>query len=168
MGKGDSGRTSALGGRVSKGSGKMAALGAIDEAASAVGLARSLSKTASHKKTLIACQRALHKCAAEVAAARGARATDFDFTAAVATVVREMGRVEKAAGAPGDFVFFGDNAAAASLNFARATVRRAERAVCSLSAKPPAHLKEVTAYLNRLSDLLFALAWQARGRSNRR
>ncbi len=167
MGRGDSGRTSALGRRVSKASRRTAALGALDEAAAAVGLARSLSKTAAHGKTLLECQRALHKCAAEVAAAGGKRATDFDFRAAVQALARETGRVEKAAGAPDDFVFFGDNPAAAGLNFARATVRRAERTVWSLTAKPGARLRQVAAYLNRLSDLLFALAWQARARSTR-
>jgi cob(I)alamin adenosyltransferase len=168
MGRGDSGRTGALGARISKASKRIAAVGAIDEAAAAVGLARSLSKAASHRKMLIGCQQALHKCAAEVAAAGGGRATDFDFGAAVKALTREIGRVEKAAGAPDDFVFFGDNPAAAGLNVARATVRRAERAVCSLGRNRPVRLKEVAAYLNRLSDLLFALAWQARGRRSRR
>lgn len=145
------------GGHVSKTSPQVEALGAIDEAAAAVGLARAMSKSASTRKILLECRRGLHACAATVASQRG-RKPVFDFDAATAAIEKEVLRVEKAVGAPKDFVLFGDTPAEAALDLARAMVRRAERAVCALRAKRRSSL--AAAYLNRLSDLLFALAWQ--------
>ena len=51
----------------------------------------------------------------------------------------------------------GENRCAASLDFARTIVRRAER----LAVREPVEGSLVVQYLNRLSDLLWAMArWQ--------
>ena len=58
---------------------------------------------------------------------------------------------------PTDFVVPGANRVAAALDLARTVVRRAER----LAVADPVEGSYVVAYLNRLSDLLWAMArWQ--------
>jgi cob(I)alamin adenosyltransferase len=58
------------------------------------------------------------------------------------------------------FVLPGGSPQAAALHLARTVCRRAERAVLGLSGDAPPR-REVVIYLNRLSDLLFALARRA-------
>ena len=58
---------------------------------------------------------------------------------------------------PSDFTVPGENRVAAALDLARTIVRRAER----LAVAEPVEGSYVVAYLNRLSDLLWAMArWQ--------
>jgi cob(I)alamin adenosyltransferase len=58
---------------------------------------------------------------------------------------------------PSDFIIPGENPVAAALDFARTIVRRAER----LAVGDPVEGSLVLQYLNRLSDLLWAMArWQ--------
>jgi cob(I)alamin adenosyltransferase len=58
---------------------------------------------------------------------------------------------------PSDFIIPGENRVAAALDLARTIVRRAER----LAVTDPVEGSFVIAYLNRLSDLLWAMArWQ--------
>jgi len=58
---------------------------------------------------------------------------------------------------PSDFTVPGENRVAASLDLARTIVRRAER----LAVAEPVEGSLVVPYLNRLSDLLWAMArWQ--------
>ena len=64
-----------------------------------------------------------------------------------------------------NFVLPSGTGASAALHLARATCRRAERAVVTL-ARGQTVRPTVIIYLNRLSDLLFALARQANHRAN--
>jgi cob(I)alamin adenosyltransferase len=58
---------------------------------------------------------------------------------------------------PSDFTIPGENRVAAALDLARTIVRRAER----IAVAEPLEGSFVLAYLNRLSDLLWAMArWQ--------
>ena len=58
---------------------------------------------------------------------------------------------------PSDFTVPGENRVAGALDFARTVVRRAER----IAVAEPEEGSLVMAYLNRLSDLLWAMArWQ--------
>ncbi len=59
---------------------------------------------------------------------------------------------------PKAFVIPGANLASASLDVARAIVRRAERRVVMLKEKNEIKNEAVLHYLNRLADLLFTLA----------
>lgn len=59
---------------------------------------------------------------------------------------------------PRAFVIPGSNPASASLDVARAIVRRAERRVVTLKENGEMKNEAVLHYLNRLSDLLFVLA----------
>jgi cob(I)alamin adenosyltransferase len=55
----------------------------------------------------------------------------------------------------------GANLAAATLDVARATCRRAERRVCALQEAGQLHNGEIIVYLNRLSDALWLMAREA-------
>jgi cob(I)alamin adenosyltransferase len=59
---------------------------------------------------------------------------------------------------PQEFVLPGATAGSAGLDLARSTVRRAERQAVSLQRAGLLSDPEVLRYLNRVSDLLFALA----------
>ncbi len=65
-----------------------------------------------------------------------------------------------------NFVLPGGEAAAAYLHVARTVCRRAERDTVSLAHLETINLETIR-YLNRLSDLLFAMARRANGRSGR-
>jgi cob(I)alamin adenosyltransferase len=56
-----------------------------------------------------------------------------------------------------EFILPGGGPAAAACHLARTIARRAERRVCTLTRAEPVS-RDVTQYLNRLSDLLFVLA----------
>jgi len=159
IGSGDSGQTNILGGRrVAKNSLTVEALGAVDEAASAIGLARSLVTSPARRELLKGCQLALQKVAAEMAAAGAGRATDFDFAGASAAIEGEMERIGAAVVRPTGFVVPGDSPAEAALHLARALVRRAERAAVALVSSGVEFEAGAAVYLNRLSDLLFDTA----------
>jgi cob(I)alamin adenosyltransferase len=160
IGSGDGGETSVSGGRrVPKDGALVEALGAIDEASCAVGLARSFARGQRVKDLLNDCQTALQKCAAEVAAAGAPRATDFDFDAAVTALESEIRLADRGAVRPSAFVNPGSTQGEAALHLARSMVRRAERRVFALRHNGPQPPADVARYLNRLSDLLFDLAY---------
>ena len=63
---------------------------------------------------------------------------------------------------PEVFIVPGANPASASIDVARSTIRRAERAVVALEHAQREVNPLVRRYLNRLSDLLFVMArWEA-------
>jgi cob(I)alamin adenosyltransferase len=64
---------------------------------------------------------------------------------------------------PKDFVVPGENQVSAALDVARTVVRRAER----LAVSNPVEESLVAQYLNRLSDLVWAMARWAEGSSHR-
>ena len=164
--KGDDGTTGLLyGGRVRKDSWRIELNGAVDEAQAAIGLARAETEpgTEAHER-LTTLARELYVLMAEVATAPENRSK---LTAGVTLVTPDMvssleagidellARVDM----PSDFTVPGENRTAAALDLARTIVRRAER--LAVADPEPAGGWLVVAYLNRLSDLLWAMArWQ--------
>jgi cob(I)alamin adenosyltransferase len=58
-----------------------------------------------------------------------------------------------------NFILPGGSMVGATLHFARATCRRAERRAVALARRPSGRVsRDILAYLNRLGDLLFVLA----------
>ncbi|HEX8732731.1 MAG TPA: cob(I)yrinic acid a,c-diamide adenosyltransferase [Ktedonobacterales bacterium] len=161
---GDMGLTGVLGPeRLPKENPRIEALGAVDEATSALGLARAWSDGPFVNDILIHIQRNLYTLMAELATttpranAIGMRIASDDVDWLERTQERLLARVE----IPPQFILPGDTRSGATLDFARATVRRAERAVSRLvHAEGVGALAngEALRYLNRLSDLLFVLA----------
>lgn len=171
--KGDDGTTGLLfGGRVLKGAPRIEANGAVDEAQAAMGVARAESVPGSElDQLLVVLERQLHVLMAELATAPSNRHKLVDGQSRVtASMVDELeawiDRLAERFEMPTEFVVPGANRCAAALDMARTVVRRAERA---LVAVPPmdegdAEPTLVGAYLNRLSDLLWAMArWQEGG-----
>lgn len=159
-GGGDAGKTSlGDGSRVAKHAPRIEACGAVDEANSAIGVAR-LHAGPDVDAMLARIQNDLFDLGADLCVPPGGRRGDGALRIAATQVARLEAEIDStnAALAPlTSFVLPGGTAAAAHLHVARAAVRRAERQVAALAAEetvePPALV-----YLNRLSDHLFVLA----------
>jgi cob(I)alamin adenosyltransferase len=165
--KGDDGKTSLwYGGRVAKTDARTEAYGSIDEANSALGLARSLCKkndrTDLHA-TILSLQHDLFVAGAELATSPEAadrledgvsRITDGMVEALEADIDRYMNEVDL----PPQFVIPGGTELSAALDLARSTIRRAERRVVELRDSDGLASDTILRYLNRASDLVFALA----------
>jgi cob(I)alamin adenosyltransferase len=167
---GDSGETSLLyGGRVPKDDLHTEAYGALDEAISALGLARaSLSGPADAPlaERILALQRELFTVGAELATGRGERhLLEKHFATVTAAMVdaleTEVHDLEARVPLPQAFVVPGGSVPAAALDMARTFVRRAERRAVALRRTGDLENPEVVRYLNRCSDLLFMLAREA-------
>ncbi|MHB8718331.1 MAG: cob(I)yrinic acid a,c-diamide adenosyltransferase [Candidatus Dormibacteria bacterium] len=166
---GDGGETSLLyGGRVPKDDLHTEAYGALDEAISALGLARSLCDDEARAAGYLDLQRQLFTAGAELATA----AQDHDKLSRhfavidagmVAALDAQVAALEAAVPLPKGFVIPGGTPVGAALDLARTFVRRAERRAVSLHRAGALANLEVLRYLNRLSDLLFMLAREAEG-----
>lgn len=161
---GDKGETSLLyGGRVSKNNPHTEAYGITDEAVSAMGLARSLSKDQKVKDILRDLQRDLFTIAAELA-------TEPDkyelFQQHFKPVTEEMvtdletiiDSLEDEFTMPQVFVLPGGTPASSAIDMARTIIRTAERRVVALAEAGGLTNELILNYMNRLGDLLFVLA----------
>jgi cob(I)alamin adenosyltransferase len=164
--KGDDGTTSLwYGGRVAKTDPRTEAYGSVDEATSELGAARALCG-AEHRELadhLLALQRQLFVAGAELATAPEAADRLEDGVSRVTEEMVEeleplidsyMDRVEL----PPQFVIPGGTELSATLDVARAAVRRAERRVVALRDSEGLASEAVLRYLNRASDLVYAMA----------
>lgn len=161
---GDDGTTGLVdGSRAGKHSARIAAIGAVDEANSAIGLAICAVRDEHHAALLIRIQNDLFDLGADLATP----AEDGDFTPSpmvLRMVAAQAVWVEEQIDALNErlepltsFVLPGGSEAAARIHVARASTRAAERAMTLLAgdvAVNPAALM----YINRLSDFLFVLA----------
>jgi len=162
--KGDDGTTSLwYGGRVAKHDPRTEAYGSIDEAVSALGVARSLCEDEEMSAQILRLQRELFVAGAELATAPEAaerledgvsRVTDEMVDALDALIDRHMEGVEL----PPQFVIPGGTRLSAQLDLARAVLRRAERRVAALKETDGLASEAVLRYLNRASDLVYAMS----------
>jgi cob(I)alamin adenosyltransferase len=161
---GDDGTTGLyFGGRVRKDSLQIDINGVVDEAQAAMGLARAESASGSDlNERLATLERELYILMAEVATAPGNRrklkaGSTLVTQEMVDALEREIDLLRSRPDIPSEFTVPGENRCAAALDFARTIVRRAER----LATREPVEGSLVVQYLNRLSDLLWAMArWQ--------
>jgi cob(I)alamin adenosyltransferase len=158
---GDDGTTGLLyGGRVSKDDAVMHINGTVDEAHAVLGLARAEAEPGSELDGLLTgLERELYVLMAEVATDPSKRArlkagTTLVTAEMVAALEHQIDEFIDRIDMPTDFVVPGANRASAALDLARTVVRRAERLVWA----SPIENSLVAAYLNRLSDLLWAMA----------
>ncbi|GAC1340716.1 MAG: cob(I)yrinic acid a,c-diamide adenosyltransferase [Candidatus Dormibacteria bacterium] len=164
---GDRGETGLLyGGRVPKDDLHTEAYGALDEAISALGVARAQAEGTPLAGRLLAMQRELFTVGAELATGVGHRADlarHFDVVGPELTEAldREVAELEARVTLPRAFVIPGGSVVGAQLDVARTLVRRAERRAVSLHRQQLLENAEVLRYLNRLSDLIFLLAREA-------
>lgn len=164
--KGDDGTTSLwYGGRVPKTDSRTEAYGTIDEAGAGLGVARSLCgpDDAELAADILSLQRELFVAGAELATApeaegrlqEGISRIDDDMVAALEPAIdRYMDRVDL----PPKFVISGGTTLSAQLDVSRTAIRRAERRVVALKEEGQLASEAVLRYLNRASDLVFAMA----------
>jgi cob(I)alamin adenosyltransferase len=158
--KGDAGTTGVFGGpRVSKDHLRIRALGDVDEANAAIGLALAFQAEPKVIAVLRNAQNTLFTVGAEVGSRPKAKVPrvekDHVATLEAALEVLDLGEIT-------EFVMPRGPPAVASLHFARTVVRRAERACVALNRKETLN-PEVLRYLNRLSSFLFqAAVWVQR------
>ncbi len=162
--RGDQGETGLLyGGRVSKTDPRTEAYGAVDEAISALGLARALSRHARRRDIMLRVQKELFTVGAELATdakeydklVRNFAVVTPEFTRRVEDEIKDLeARVEL----PSAFVIPGGSVPAAAVDVARTVLRRAERRIVGLKEQGELRNPEVLRYVNRLSDLVFMLA----------
>lgn len=158
-GLGDSGETGYLGkGRISKASLRIEAVGTVDEATAALGLARSLASVPRIGELLLDIQKELYQLMSELAADPENAALFDKITADQVTALEEaVAELEAATDMPSGFIIPGASPASAALSMARAIVRRAERRVVALLDEGGITKPVLITYLNRLSSLLFIM-----------
>jgi len=158
-GTGDDGSTGLLGGgRARKDDPRIEAYGTIDEASSAVGLAKSLSPHARVRSICEELQRGLYSLGAELATNPDSATSFARMTGeAVARLDALIVELEGSVTMPDGFILPGATPASGALDLARAVTRRAERRCVALEGAGGLANKEVRRWLNRLSLLLFVL-----------
>ncbi len=160
---GDDGTTGLVdGSRRAKHDARLEAIGAVDEANSALGHAVvALSGLVQHLSAVVRIQNDLFDLGADLATP----GEDFAPSAMVLRIVAaqatwleaQIDALNQDLAPLTSFILPGGSEAAARLHIARAAVRRAERAVTALAASEPVN-PAALAYVNRLSDYLFVLA----------
>lgn len=162
--KGDDGTTGLFyGGRVPKDDPAPRAYGAVDEAQAALGLARAEAGADSELDAiLIRLEHDLYVLMAELATSPdnrskltpGSQMVTAEMVSSLEHLIDElMSRFEM----PEEFVVPGSSRISALLDVARTVIRRAERDCLGVAVSG----SHVVAYLNRLSDLVWAMArWQ--------
>lgn len=170
--RGDDGTTGLLyGGRVGKDDLRTEAYGTVDEAVSALGLARAGLDTEADREwhdTVLALQRELFVVGAQLA-------TDVQHWPKLVEGQSRVtsGMVDRLEAAidqlvtryplPQEFVLPGQRAPGAAIDLARTIVRRAERIVVAMRGGDLLPDDTPLQYLNRLSDYLFVLARAVEG-----
>ncbi|MDE2436134.1 MAG: cob(I)yrinic acid a,c-diamide adenosyltransferase [Sphingomonadales bacterium] len=149
------------GSRRAKHDARFEAIGAVDEANSALGVAVVALGAVHARFDLVRIQNDLFDLGADLATP----GSDFAPSEMVLRIVpQQIDWIEKSidalnAGVPAltSFILPGGSEGAARVHVARAAVRRAERTMAALAAQEPVN-PAALAYVNRLSDYLFVLA----------
>lgn len=164
--KGDDGTTSLwYGGRVPKEHGRTDAYGSLDEANSILGIARALcgQEDAELAADILRLQSEIFVAGAELATApeaegrleEGVSRVTEEMVAGMETRIDSyMDRVDL----PPKFVIPGGTQLSAQLDVARTVVRRAERRITGLAVAGEVTDETMLRFINRASDLLFAMA----------
>lgn len=162
---GDDGTTGLVdGSRVSKADARLNAIGEVDEANSALGVAIQALEADEGNSQLVAGLRRIQNDLFDLGADIATPGTDFDPSPMELRIVAEqVDWLEASIDAANaqmppltSFILPGGSVAAAHMHMARAISRRAERALVAASQSVIINPKALM-YLNRLSDYLFVL-----------
>jgi cob(I)alamin adenosyltransferase len=160
-GTGDTGYTGLIGEqRVPKYDPRPDTFGTVDEATSALGLARAVTQDQKVKAIIFHIQQELYLLMGELATPpenyekMGLRVTAEH----VHWLEEQEEALKREVEIPNKFVIPGDTPDGAALDLARTIIRRAERMAVKLLHEKVIQNIEVVRYLNRLSDLVFILA----------
>lgn len=157
--RGDDGQTDLIGGaRVPKNHPRVVAYGSVDELNAAIGLALACCGIDAVREPLITAQGRLFDLGAQLATPASDQAPAPRIQADHADQIEQQIDAASEQLAPlRSFILPGGTELAARLHVARTVCRRAERAVVALTEQEAVDGPALV-YLNRLADLLFALA----------
>ena len=159
---GDGGDTGLVdGSRLSKAHARMAAIGDVDEANSAIGLALLHLEADEHRAMLSRIQNELFDLGADLATP-GEDFAPSEMTLRITgpqveRLEREIDAMNEHLEPLRSFILPGGSGGAAHLHLARTAVRRAERMAVAAAAEVALN-PQALSYINRLSDHLFVLA----------
>jgi cob(I)alamin adenosyltransferase len=162
--KGDDGTTGLLyGGRVDKDDIRTEVYGTLDETVSALGIARAARPSPPVDEIVVRIQREMFVVGAQLATSQENQAKlQVGVSKVDASMVeraeRDIDALLETHPLPQEFILPGETMVSAGLDLARSTVRRAERLAVRMKKAGLVHDPHVIEYLNRVSDLLFALA----------
>jgi len=163
--RGDDGGTDLFAGqRTTKTDPRIAAIGDVDETNASIGLVISACDDGGLKNTLIDVQARLFDLGADLATPGSSTPDPAKPRRITQTHIEQLeNHIDTACAklpAMKHFILPGGSEPAARLHLARTVCRRAERACVALQQTDPTHRETDLAviFLNRLSDLLFALA----------
>ena len=134
----------------------IAAIGDVDEANSAIGIAATLAGDETHA-ALARIQNDLFDLGADIATPEGIDGALRITPGQVARLEHEIDAMNSALAPLTSFILPGGSAVAAHLHLARAIARRAERSAVAANAAAPLN-PDALRYINRLSDWLFVAA----------
>lgn len=163
--RGDEGQTDQLGKtRLSKSHPRIQALGAIDEASAALGVAKAQINQPDLKELIDAIQVDLYRIMTQVSLEEPDPSNFSDLDPDRLSWLEEMisqygDPLEK----PKGFILPGKNPISAALGMARTVIRRAERETVALQEKGALFSQNSLPYLNRLSSLCFVLELMTAG-----
>ena len=145
------------GSRVSKSSLRMTAIGEVDEANAAIGLAIAALGHDDVAERLLRIQNDLFDLGADVATPGEVEGALRIVSPQVDRLEREIDEMNASLEPLTSFILPSGSQGVSTLHLARAVVRRAERAAVALHEAEPLN-SQLLAYLNRLSDHLFVAA----------
>ena len=162
--KGDDGTTGLLyGGRVPKDDVRTEVYGTLDETVSALGVARAGGLVPKVEEIVIRIQREMFVVGAQLATAEENRPKLQEGVSKITPAMTAQAEADIDAlleqhPLRNEFVLPGETLGSAGLDLARSTIRRAERQAVAMDRAGHVGDPEILRYLNRVSDLLFALA----------
>jgi cob(I)alamin adenosyltransferase len=156
--KGDQGETSLLTGeRVSKASLRPETYGTLDEASSALGLAKAMTQDPTIGDMITAIQQDLLILGAELAS-KSEQPSHRIATEQIRRLEDWIARLQQDVPLGRQFILPGGNPVGAAIDLARTIVRRAERRAAAMRDAGLLSRPEPSSYLNRVADFLFTLA----------
>jgi len=159
--KGDGGETSLLGGqRVPKFDPRPDTYGVLDEASSALGVVRAMTKDQRIKDIILSVQKDLLTMGAELSSL-SEDIPKLSIRIGAGDVQRIEDLIEdlqKNVKLKNEFIYPGETVLSAQIDVARTIIRRAERNAARLKNEGLVNNPNIHQYLNRLADMLFVLA----------
>lgn len=159
--KGDGGETSLLGGqRVPKYDARPETYGTLDEASSALGVARAAAKNLKIKEIILSVQKDLLTMGAELSSQPEdvQKLTHRIGEGDVQRLEKTIDELQENITLKNEFIYPGETTVSAQIDMGRTIIRRAERKAAQLKNDGLVNNVEIHKYLNRLADMLFVLA----------
>ncbi len=168
--KGDQGETSLLGGqRIPKYDLRPETYGTLDEASSALGVARAMTDREEIGAILLSVQKDLLVLGAELSALPDVYGkltrtiTDED----IARLEKWIDELQEDVPLKNEFIYPGGTVVSSQIDVGRTVVRRAERWAARMKSEGMIPNERINRYLNRLADMLFTLARYEEGKAGR-